>query len=118
MDKEVLLGQCTTGGYFGDFEFHSKGTRICRFRAVGSCSLLTIKYIDIRKAIARNGDMGAGAGFHRAMRRRYESFRKVISEALVMQHVQSFDNIQDLLALHQPITTKNNITNQNQGAVV
>ena len=42
--KNVLVGCCTAGGFFGDFEFFKNSVRTVRYEAVHKCTLLAINF--------------------------------------------------------------------------
>ena len=73
-----LLGYSSAGGYFGDLEFVKKSTRIARYVATDSCSLIAISYEKLNEAIAMHPS--AGNKFLADLRSRYENFQMVQRE--------------------------------------
>ena len=73
-----LLGYSSSGGYFGDLEFVKKSTRIARYVATDSCSLIAISYEKLNEAIAMHPD--AGNKFLAELKSRYENFQVVQRE--------------------------------------
>ena len=73
-----LLGYSSAGGYFGDLEFVKKSTRIARYVATDSCSLIAITYEKLNKAIAKYPE--AGGRFLAELKSRYDNFQVVQRE--------------------------------------
>ena len=75
MKNNSLLGYSSGGGYFGDLEYVKKSTRIARYIALDSCSLVAISYDKLSEAIAKHPD--AGNKFLAELKCRYDNFRAV-----------------------------------------
>ena len=68
----VVVGYAKEGGYFGDFEYHKRSTRVARYTAVYGCNLLAISQRSLDEAIENNID--AGLNFKKELLRRFELF--------------------------------------------
>ena len=74
--KDALLGYATAGNFFGDFEYYKSSLRIARFQCVRNCTMYSIDYEHIRKAVEDHFD--AGVKFLSFMKSRYDNFQRVL----------------------------------------
>ena len=73
--QNEIIGFCSSGGYFGDFEYFHRSPRIAVYQAVQACTLFTIGYNRFDNALANDGD--AKVRFMRKLKRRYDNFLEV-----------------------------------------
>lgn len=65
-----VVGMAQAGGFFGDFELVSHGTRIVRYEAIQSCKIYSVRYDKVRAAIEAHP--AAGKRFMNELKRRRE----------------------------------------------
>ena len=74
--RDALLGYATAGNFFGDFEYYRSSLRTARFQCVRNCTMYSIDYEHIRKAVEDHFD--AGVKFLSFMKSRYDNFQRVL----------------------------------------
>lgn len=75
----IIAGYSEEGGYFGDFEYYKKSTRLATYQAAINCTLLGITYAIFDSASDAHYD--AGEVFKAEIKARYEAFRLVVKKA-------------------------------------
>jgi CRP-like cAMP-binding protein len=73
---DTFLGNSTAGGYFGDFEFCKRTTRIARYQAAESCNLLSISYSKLKTAL--ESQTRGAIKLEQELESRYEVFQLVL----------------------------------------
>ena len=71
----VIMGFASSGGYFGDFEYFRKSTRITKYQAAQNCTLFTISYKHFDHTLSEYDDQKAK--FLRKLGRRYDIWTEV-----------------------------------------
>jgi len=74
----ILAGYCTQGGYFGDFEYLKRTTRIARYTAVQVTDLLSVPYNVITESITNHFD--TGMMFVQELQYRYDLYQTEVME--------------------------------------
>ena len=74
--KDALLGYATAGNFFGDFEYYRSSLRVARFQCVRNCTMYSIDFEHIRRAVEDHFD--AGVKFLSFMKSRYDNFQRVL----------------------------------------
>ena len=77
----VIMGFSSSGGYFGDFEYFRKSTRITKYQAQQNCNLFTISYKHFDNTLAEYDDQKAK--FLRKLGRRYDIWNEVKKSPLL-----------------------------------
>ena len=77
----VIMGFSSSGGYFGDFEYFRKSTRITKYQAAQNCNLFTISYKHFDHTLSEYDDQKAK--FLRKLGRRYDIWNEVKKSPLL-----------------------------------
>ena len=92
-NKETTSGFCTSGGYFGDFEYIKPGPRIADYIAVQNCTLLSIPYTVLTSAIKDNRE--AGLFFLKELQHRYDLFQDQEAKNLILNTALSSKRVEN-----------------------
>ncbi len=88
--RQIITGYCTEGGYFGDFEYYRKSTRIATYSAATMCNLISIPFFFFDKAIHENIEYGSV--FMDEIKRRFGHFMHVAKIPLNSTNVSRHGN--------------------------
>ena len=88
--RQIITGYCTEGGYFGDFEYFRKSTRIATYSAATMCNLISIPFFFFDKAIHENIEYGSV--FMDEIKRRFGHFVHVAKIPLNSSDVSRHGN--------------------------
>jgi CRP-like cAMP-binding protein len=92
-----IVGYVDEGGYFGDFEYHQKSTRLVHYQATKNCSLLALSFAKFDEECDDHVD--AGIKFKEELRQRYATFRHVTTLPWISS---AGDHDRDRDGIHHP----------------